>query len=145
MRTVRERALEWLDGLLREAGDALSRREDSGRWRRRLDAERANVRDGLAWATSAGLHGLALSVAAAEDLWLVRGNATEGLAWLQDLLGGQATYPEALRLRALMASARLAYKSGELTSRGRASPPRRASSRVSEIDASWRSWRRTSG
>ncbi len=109
-----EREIQWLGGLLEQAGEGLTRRQDTAAWRERLDAERGNVREAIGWAASAGRDELALTLAAADDVWLVRGSANEGLSWLRVLLDRPATYPEPLRLRALLAAARLGWKAGDL-------------------------------
>ena len=78
------------------------------------DAEVENVRAALAWTRDAGEAELSLRLAAALHFyWFARFNLSEGRRWLDAALKQGSSAPPALRARALMASASLAWPQGE--------------------------------
>jgi non-specific serine/threonine protein kinase len=80
------RQATWLAATLQQVEEAWTRAKDRGTILDRADAERANVRVALAWASESGNQELALRLAAAKNFWAVRGGVLEGLRWLTQLV-----------------------------------------------------------
>jgi predicted ATPase/DNA-binding CsgD family transcriptional regulator len=85
-------------------------------WLRRLDREQDNLRAALAWTIAQPEQAeIALRLAAGlEDYWNSRGQAREGRTWLERALAVSGDTALALRVRALVATASLAWSAGEL-------------------------------
>ena len=84
------------------------------------DAEQENVRAALAWTHDAGETELSLRLAAALRFhWFARFNLSEARRWLDAALEQGNSAPPALRARALLASAAMAWPQGD-TERTRA-------------------------
>lgn len=84
-------------------------------WIARIDQDRDNFRAALTWSLDRGDHDQALRIS--ESLWWywwIRGELSEGRAWLQRSLDGAGTSPPLLRARGLLGSAGLAWANGEL-------------------------------
>jgi len=140
LETIREYATEFLEG----SGEAAERRRShaahyaalaeaatagavEGRpaatewrgWLGRLEREQGNLRAALAWAgAGAGADALGLRLAAAlTPYWALRGQLTEGQAWLDALLALDAVAsrpaPTEVRARALDGAGRLATLRGD--------------------------------
>jgi excisionase family DNA binding protein len=79
----------------------------------RLDQERGNIRAGLAWAMTSRDADSALRLTSAlAEYWLLRGDFTEGRAWLNEALQLPASQPSA-RASALYGAAVLAGSQGD--------------------------------
>jgi predicted ATPase/DNA-binding SARP family transcriptional activator len=88
-----------------------------------LEMEHANFRAALTWSlgssetashVNSGRIGLRLATAL-RQFWLVRGHLAEGREWLERALTlGSATAPAPVRVRALLATGKLAYEQGDL-------------------------------
>jgi predicted ATPase/DNA-binding SARP family transcriptional activator len=83
-------------------------------WLARMDAERDNFREALAWSLDTREASLGLRLAAALwEFWWVRGYLAEGRGWLHEALTrGRSAAPE-LRARALHAAGSLATRQGD--------------------------------
>lgn len=89
---TRDAQIAWLTTVLERSETAFARAEDQAAAIDASDAERANVRDALAWAAANGREEAALRLAGARHFWAMRGSAVEGRRWLEDLLGRPMPY-----------------------------------------------------
>ena len=82
---------------------------------RELNGEYPNIRAALAWSVESGETQLGLRLAGSLNfLWQIYGSASEGLAWLGQLLALQgADEPTAARARVLIAAARMSELCGD--------------------------------
>jgi predicted ATPase/DNA-binding SARP family transcriptional activator len=126
LETIREYALERLAA--EQEADHVRRRHaehflklaesdpvpEQAAWLARMDAERDNFREALAWALDTREASLGLRLAAALwEFWWVRGDLAEGRGWLHEALTrGRSAAPE-LRARALHAAGSLATRQGD--------------------------------
>ncbi len=79
-------------------------------WLERLEREHDNLRAALHWALESGSAEVALRLGIAlERFWVVRGQRTEGLAFLEQALAGSAGVAAPIRAKALLAAGRLAF------------------------------------
>lgn len=79
-------------------------------WLERLEREHDNLRAALQWAIESGRGEVALRLGVAlERFWVVRGQRNEGLAFLQKALAGSAGVEAAIRAKALLTAARIAF------------------------------------
>ncbi len=79
-------------------------------WLERLEREHDNLRAALQWDLESGRGEVALRLGIAlERFWVVRGQRTEGLAFLQKALAGSARVAATIRAKALLTAARLAF------------------------------------
>ena len=85
----------------------------------RLEAEHDNMRAALSWSLEVGdaQHGLRLAGALAW-FWDVRGHYTDGLRWLEELLGKASAAPIAARAKALVGAGRLMALYGDYEQAG---------------------------
>jgi predicted ATPase/class 3 adenylate cyclase len=87
---------------------------EHSRWLKRVATELDNIRGALAWATESRDAEMALRLSSAiEDFWDLRGYFREGRHWLERSLAIDATAPQALRARALLAAGNLAHSQGD--------------------------------
>lgn len=115
-RRLRDRQLHFLAGLAERIEPTLRGREGAAGWRR-LDAERLDVRAAFAHALATGQGEAALRIAAAISWWWYRrGQVGEGRRWLADALAAAPGAPAAVRVRALLGDALLAYLAGDVVS-----------------------------
>jgi predicted ATPase/DNA-binding SARP family transcriptional activator len=131
LETIREYALEQLaaeqepdDVRRRHAEHFLKLAEsepvpEQAAWLGRMDAERDNFREALAWSLDTREASLGLRLAAALwEFWWVRGYLAEGRGWLHEALTrGRSVAPE-LRARALHAAGSLATRQGDYEAAG---------------------------
>ncbi len=117
---VRGRHLVWYRDLAEQAETELMGAGQAA-WLDRLEAEHANIRAALEWATGGREVEVGLRLAGAVwRFWFVRGYFAEGRARLQALLAKGAEVPPAVRAKALKAAGNLAvfcqgdYASGRL-------------------------------
>jgi predicted ATPase/DNA-binding SARP family transcriptional activator len=126
LETIREYALEQLAA--EQEADHVRRRHaehflklaesdpvpEQAAWLARMDAERDNFREALAWSLDTREASLGLRLAAALwEFWWVRGYLAEGRGWLHEALTrGRSASPE-LRARALHAAGSLATRQGD--------------------------------
>jgi predicted ATPase/DNA-binding SARP family transcriptional activator len=126
LETIREYALEQLAA--GQEADHVRRRHaqhflklaesdpvpEQAAWLARMDAERDNFREALAWSLDTREASLGLRLAAALwEFWWVRGYLAEGRGWLHEALTrGRSAAPE-LRARALHAAGSLATRQGD--------------------------------
>jgi predicted ATPase/DNA-binding SARP family transcriptional activator len=126
LETIREYALERLAA--EQEADHVRRRHaehflklaesdpvpEQAAWLARMDAERDNFREALAWSLDTREASLGLRLAAALwEFWWVRGHLAEGRGWLHEALTrGRSAAPE-LRARALHAAGSLATRQGD--------------------------------
>ena len=88
-------------------------------WLARMDAERDNFREALAWTLDTREASLGLRLAAALwEFWWVRGYLAEGRGWLDEALARGRTAAPELRARALHASGSLATRQGDYEAAG---------------------------
>ena len=126
LETIREYALEQLDSddeseyvRRRHAEHFLKLAEsepaaEQASWLARMDAERDNLREALAWSLEMKEASLGLRLAAALwEFWWVRGYLAEGRGWLENALAVGRSGPPALRARALHAAGSLATRQGD--------------------------------
>jgi predicted ATPase/DNA-binding SARP family transcriptional activator len=126
LETIREYALEQLaaeqepdDVKRRHAEHFLKLAEsdpvpEQAAWLARMDAERDNFREALAWSLDTREASLGLRLAAALwEFWWVRGYLAEGRGWLDEALVRGRTAPPELRARALHAAGSLATRQGD--------------------------------
>ncbi|MDQ5823804.1 MAG: tetratricopeptide repeat protein [Chloroflexota bacterium] len=79
---------------------------DQRTWLAKLDAEQANVRSALRWAIDEGRTEVAARIAVALlAYWYVRGNISEGRAWLEEVAGRDEMHSLPVSLRAEVTSA----------------------------------------
>jgi predicted ATPase len=79
-------------------------------WLERLEREHDNLRAALQWALESGRSEVALRLGIAlERFWVVRGQRTEGMAFLQRALAGNTGVDTLIRAKALLAAGRLAF------------------------------------
>ena len=84
-------------------------------WVERVAQERENLRAALAWSRDIGEFDQALRIA--ESMWWfwwIRGELTEGRAWLAESLAGAVSSDGNMRGRALLGAAGLAWAQGDL-------------------------------
>jgi predicted ATPase/DNA-binding SARP family transcriptional activator len=87
---------------------------DQASWLSRMDAERDNLREALAWSLEMKEASLALRLAASLwEFWWVRGYLAEGRGWLENALAVGRSGPPALRARAVHAAGSLATRQGD--------------------------------
>jgi predicted ATPase/DNA-binding SARP family transcriptional activator len=124
--TIREYALEQLaaegepDAVRRRHAEHFLKLAESdpvpeqAAWLARMDAERDNFREALAWSLDTREASLGLRLAAALwEFWWVRGYLAEGRGWLHEALTrGRSAAPK-LRARALHAAGSLATRQGD--------------------------------
>ena len=131
LETIREYALEQLAA--EQEPDAVRRRHaehflklaesdpvaEQAAWLARMDAERDNFREALAWSLDTREASVGLRLAAALwEFWWVRGYLAEGRGWLHEaLIRGRSAAPE-LRARALHAAGSLATRQGDYEAAG---------------------------
>ncbi len=90
--------------------------DDQAVWMQRLDREHDNLRAALRYTIDVGDTGTSLRMAAALGwFWIVRGNRTEALRWLESVLASAATLagPDPSRARSLVWAAKLAGAQGD--------------------------------
>ncbi len=90
--------------------------DDQAVWMQRLDREHDNLRAALRYTIDVGDTGTSLRMAAALGwFWIVRGNRTEALRWLERVLASAATLagPDPSRARSLVWAAKLAGAQGD--------------------------------
>ena len=93
---------------LAEEADTNLRGPEQGVWLERLETEHDNMRAALAWSLKIGEAQLGLRLAGALAwFWDVRGHYTDGLGWLEGLLGKASAAPTAARAKALVGARRL--------------------------------------
>lgn len=81
-------------------------------WVERVDLEQRNLRAALEWSKSNSSPEIHLRlVTALANIWEIRGDLSEGRAWLEAALDGYP--PDALRARALISAGRFAHFQGE--------------------------------
>ncbi|SOC50270.1 transcriptional regulator, LuxR family [Blastococcus aggregatus] len=115
-RRLRDRQLAFLAELAERIEPTLRGREGAVGWRR-LDAERLNVRAAFAHALATDQGEAALRIAAAVSWWWYRrGQVAEGRRWLADALAAAPAARAAVRVRALLGDALLAYLAGDVVS-----------------------------
>lgn len=113
-RRLADRHLTYLVDLTERLEPSLRRAEGAPSWKR-LDDERSNIRTAFAHALATGQGERALRIAAAINWWWYRrGQVQEGRRWLADALAAAPTAPPALRARALLGEALLAYLAGDV-------------------------------
>lgn len=79
-------------------------------WLERLEREHDNFRAALRWALEGDRTAIALRLGTAlERFWVIRGHRNEGLAFLERALATSTDVATAVRARALLAAARLAF------------------------------------
>jgi predicted ATPase/class 3 adenylate cyclase len=79
-------------------------------WLERLERAHDNIRAALGWALESDRAATALRLSTAlERFWVIRGHRHEGLAFLERALAGSAEVAMAVRAKALLAAARLAF------------------------------------
>ena len=101
--------------IAQEAASHFDNPSEQQRWLERLDADVANFRAALAWASGGGASDVGLRLAASlREYWFVRGDYSEGLRWLDLLLAGGVAGEPKLRALALQAAAELAMKIDEV-------------------------------
>ena len=110
---TRDRHLAWAVTLSEHAAQRIGGTEREV-WLDRLESELENLRTALQWSNQEGRAETGLRLATAlEDFWYMRGYASEGRRWLEDLLARGAAAP-GLRARALDVQGLLAlYHSDE--------------------------------
>jgi len=126
LETIREYALERLAA--EQEADHVRRRHaehflklaesdpvpEQAAWLARMDAERDNFREALAWSLDTREASLGLRLAAALwEFWWVRGHLAEGRGWLHEALTRGRSAPPELRARALHAAGSLATRQGD--------------------------------
>jgi predicted ATPase/DNA-binding SARP family transcriptional activator len=126
LETIREYALEQLAA--EQEADHVRRRHaehflklaesdpvpEQAAWLIRMDAERDNFREALAWSLDTREASLGLRLAAALwEFWWVRGHLAEGRGWLHEALTRGRSAPPELRARALHAAGSLATRQGD--------------------------------
>ena len=86
-------------------------------WLERLEREHDNLRAALRWVLEGDRAATAMRLGTAlERFWVIRGHRSEGLAFLeQALAGGAKEVPMAVRAKALLAAARLAFVQSNYT------------------------------
>jgi predicted ATPase len=85
-------------------------------WLERLERAHDNLRAAVRWALASEQTALALRLGTAlERFWVIRGHRSEGLACLERTLASSAAGATALRAKALLAAARLAFVQGHYT------------------------------
>src|SRR3712207_74477 len=83
-------------------------------WLERLELENDNLRAAMSWALSAGDYGTAARLGwALHHFWWLRGHHREGRRWMEATL--EHELPPALRTRALLTAANMAYAQGDYT------------------------------
>ena len=83
-------------------------------WLERLEQENANLRAAMSWALSAGDDDTAVRLGwGIHAFWWMRGHHREGRQWMEATL--ERELPPALRTRALLATATMAYAQGDYT------------------------------
>jgi non-specific serine/threonine protein kinase len=90
--------------------------DDQSVWMQRLDREHDNLRAALRYTIDVGDTGTSLRMAAALGwFWIVRGNRTEALRWLESVLASAATIagPDPARARSMVWAAKLAGAQGD--------------------------------
>ncbi len=88
---------------------------DPGGWLDRLETERDNLREALAWAIDNAETEIGARLAIAlHGLWRVRGPVREGLAWMEQFLARSVAVPDGLRAQLLTRTGDLAAVKGEL-------------------------------
>ena len=81
-------------------------------WLERLEQEHANLRAAMSWALSAGDDDAAVRLGwGIHVFWWMRGHHREGRRWMEATLGREL--PPALRTRALLAAATMAFAQGD--------------------------------
>jgi predicted ATPase/DNA-binding SARP family transcriptional activator len=111
---ARRREVDWLIRLLDEVEAAFSARSgDATAMLNRADAERANVRDALAWAAGSSHEVDALRLASAKNFWAFRGGVREGRQWLMELLERPVEYPPDVLASARTVMGNLALNLGD--------------------------------
>ena len=127
-RAVRDAHATWCLGLAERAAATLGGPEQAW-WLECLNLERANWHTALTWALQSHQTGWGLRLTVAlGPYWYIRGEAREGRAWLEQLLGLTDTPDEAAeraghmtqmtthasyRMQALHEAAKLAYRQGD--------------------------------
>jgi hypothetical protein len=93
---------------LAEEAETELRGPEQGVWLERLEPEHDNMRAALARSLEVGDAQLGLRLAGALAwFWDVRGHYTDGLRWLEELLGNASVAPTAARAKALVGAGRL--------------------------------------
>jgi tetratricopeptide (TPR) repeat protein len=107
---ARDRHLGWCLALAEEAAPRLQGPEQ-GAWLARLEAEHDNLRAALSWSLTAGGQEEGVRLAGALwQFWLQRGHLSEGRRRLEAALTIADDCPAAVRARALLGAAVLAYE-----------------------------------
>ncbi|TKJ27853.1 hypothetical protein A6V29_03175 [Blastococcus sp. CCUG 61487] len=113
-RRLKDRHVTYLVALTERLEPSLRTADGARSWRR-LDDERSNIRTAFAHALATGQGEPALRIAAAINWWWYRrGQVQEGRRWLADALAAAPDAPPALRARALLGEALLAYLAGDV-------------------------------
>lgn len=111
---TRLRHVEWLIELAEAARVANLGGEDPVPWLDRLEAEHANIRAALEWATGADVK-LALElVSSLRPFWEVRGHFGEGLRWAEQALAADAAAAPELRTKTVAFAAGASFRVGDL-------------------------------
>lgn len=111
-RTQRRHAMHYLS--LAEAAEPQLVRSGHQDWFRRLDANRANLRSGMAWAIDNGQTVPALRYTVALwRYWRQLGELAEGRRWSEAALAVPGDTPPSLRAKALCAASALAFPQGD--------------------------------
>jgi predicted ATPase len=111
---VRGRAVAWLTGVLDQAETRFARADDQQAAIASADAERANVRELLAWAAETGREEAGLLLAAHRHFWAMHGSVAEGRGWLERLLGLPVDYPDATVAQGRTVLASMLLRVGDL-------------------------------
>ena len=110
------RHLAYFMALAEQARDGL-RGHDAAAWHNRVALEHDNFRAALQFALDNNAPQDALQIASSIALfWMTRGHLTEGFDWLQRSLQQAQDADAALRIRALMSAANIAYERGDYES-----------------------------
>ncbi len=110
---VRDRHAAWCMALAERAEPELVG-PDQQHWSDLLDVELDNLRAAHAWSIEQRSAAMALRLASAvQRFWTTRGLLDEGRRWLQQALGIDVAVPEAMRAKALVVAALLAYYQGD--------------------------------
>jgi predicted ATPase/DNA-binding XRE family transcriptional regulator len=101
--------------LAEKAWPAFRERAGQEPWLERLEAERANLREALAWLDERGEVGALVRLAGALFwFWYIRGPLVEGRSWLErSLLSVGRDVADAYRVRAMVGAALLAHFQGD--------------------------------
>ena len=111
---VRERALAWLTGVLDQSEERFARADHQQAAISSADAERANVRELLAWAAGTGREEAALRLAAHRHFWAMHGSVAEGRSWLERLVRLPVDYSDATMAQGKTVLASMLLRVGEL-------------------------------